>query len=40
MDAVKGTAEDVNPSANQDVKTSAKQRTYILVPVEGEEAVE
>jgi hypothetical protein len=36
MEAVKGTAEDVNPSDNQDVRTSDKQRTYILVPVENE----
>jgi hypothetical protein len=39
MDAVKGTAEDAQSSGNEVVKTSEKQRTYILVPVEDEQVV-
>lgn len=40
VDAVKSAAEDVKQSTNQDVKVPEKQRTYILVPVEDEQAVE
>lgn len=40
VDAVKSAAEDVKQSTNQGVKTAEKQRTYILVPLEDDEAVE
>lgn len=44
VDAVKGAADEVKRSTstnpNQGVKPSEKQRAYLLVPVEDEEAVE
>jgi gas vesicle protein len=36
VDSAKSAAEDVKVSANQGVKTSDKQKTYILVPMENE----
>jgi hypothetical protein len=36
VDSAKSAAEDVKVSASQGVKTSDKQKTYILVPMENE----